>query len=59
MIHTGDAIEVMAQLPENSVDAIVTDPPHQWNFQPRPDGEVWDWITKCDRCGNLHDGLTK
>jgi site-specific DNA-methyltransferase (adenine-specific) len=28
MIHTGDCIEVMATLPAESVDAVVTDPPY-------------------------------
>lgn len=27
-IYQGDCIEVMGKLPENSVDAIVTDPPY-------------------------------
>ena len=31
-IHTGDCIEVMATLPDNSVDAVVTDPPYELGF---------------------------
>ena len=32
MIHAGDCIEVMAGLPESSVDAVVTDPPYGLEF---------------------------
>lgn len=37
IIH-GDCIEVMKTLPENSVDAVVTDPPYGWRFM----GKAWD-----------------
>jgi len=37
-IHCGDCIEVMATMPENSVDAIVTDPPYGLEFM----GKEWD-----------------
>jgi site-specific DNA-methyltransferase (adenine-specific) len=30
--YRGDCVEVMAQLPEQSVDAIVTDPPYGFAF---------------------------
>ena len=38
-IHQGDCIEVMKTLPENSVDAIVTDPPYGIGFM----GKNWDF----------------
>jgi site-specific DNA-methyltransferase (adenine-specific) len=37
-IHHGDCIEVMATMPEASVDAIVTDPPYGLEFM----GKGWD-----------------
>lgn len=38
MIHTGDCIEVMAGMPDASVDAVVTDPPYGLGFM----GKHWD-----------------
>ena len=38
MIYTGDCIEVMATLPAESVDAVVTDPPAGISFM----GKGWD-----------------
>jgi hypothetical protein len=38
MIHTGDCIEVMAAMPADSVDAVVTDPPYGLEFM----GKEWD-----------------
>ena len=38
MIYTGDCVEVMAELPADSVDAIVTDPPYNLGFM----GKAWD-----------------
>ena len=38
MILKGDCIEEMKKLPENSVDAIVTDPPYGLEFM----GKDWD-----------------
>ena len=38
IVYAGDCIEVMAQLPEASVDAIVTDPPYELGFM----GKSWD-----------------
>lgn len=38
MIIQGDCIEVMAGMPENSVDAVVTDPPYGLEFM----GKEWD-----------------
>lgn len=37
-VHHGDCLEVMAELPEASVDAIVTDPPYGLEFM----GKEWD-----------------
>ena len=37
-IHTGDSRQVLCTLPENSVDAIVTDPPYELGFM----GKSWD-----------------
>jgi len=37
-IYLGDCVEVMADMPENSVDAIVTDPPYGLEFM----GKEWD-----------------
>jgi len=38
VLHLGDCIEVMAALPEASVDAVVTDPPYGLGFM----GKAWD-----------------
>lgn len=37
-IHHGDCLEVMSSLPDNSVDAVVTDPPYGLAFM----GKHWD-----------------
>jgi DNA modification methylase len=37
-LYHGDCVEVMRELPENSVDAIVTDPPYGLGFM----GKEWD-----------------
>lgn len=37
-LHLGDCIEVMKTLPDNSVDAVVTDPPYELGFM----GKKWD-----------------
>lgn len=37
-LHLGDCIEVMRKLADNSVDAIVTDPPYELGFM----GKSWD-----------------
>lgn len=51
-IHHGDCLEVMAGMPENSIDAIVTDPPYGLGFM----GRKWDalppgkeWAEQCLR----------
>lgn len=37
-LHEGDCVEVMKQLPDNSVDSVVTDPPYELGFM----GKKWD-----------------
>lgn len=37
-IYHGDCVEVMRSLPDNSVDAVVTDPPYELGFM----GKGWD-----------------
>ena len=51
-LYHGDCIDVMAQLPDNSVDSIVTDPPYGLGFM----GKAWDalppgrpWAEQCLR----------
>ena len=39
MIYLGDCIESMKQLPDNSIDSIVTDPPYGLSFM----GKKWDY----------------
>ena len=38
MIYNGDCLEVLATLPENSVDTCITDPPYELGFM----GKKWD-----------------
>lgn len=38
IIHTGSNLDVLPTLPDNSIDAIVTDPPYELGFM----GKVWD-----------------
>lgn len=37
-LHHGDCLDVLAQLPDNSVDAVITDPPYGLEFM----GKDWD-----------------
>ena len=39
MIHHGDCLQVLRTLPDNSVDAVVTDPPYGLSFM----GKKWDY----------------
>jgi DNA modification methylase len=39
VIHHGDCLEVLQTLPDNSVDAVVTDPPYGLSFM----GKRWDY----------------
>lgn len=38
-LHSGDCLELLATLPDNSVDSIVTDPPYGLSFM----GKKWDY----------------
>ncbi len=38
-IHNNDCLEFMKQLPDNSVDSIVSDPPYGISFM----GKKWDY----------------
>ena len=51
-VFLGDCIEVLAEMPDNSIDAIVTDPPYGLGFM----GKAWDdlppgldWAVECLR----------
>ena len=37
-VYEGDCLEIMKQLPDNSITAIVTDPPYELGFM----GKKWD-----------------
>ena len=37
-LHLGDCLEVMRSMPDNSVDAVITDPPYELGFM----GKAWD-----------------
>lgn len=39
VLHHGDCLDVLREMPENSVDAIVTDPPYGLSFM----GKQWDY----------------
>jgi len=41
-IHQGDCLELMKKLEDNSVDAIITDPPYNLGFM----GKDWDTLDK-------------
>src|SRR5690606_28964891 len=53
-LYEGDCIEVMRSLPENSVDAVVTDPPYGLEFM----GKEWDKLAvpKPGNLGGFADG---
>ena len=38
-LHSGDCLELLATLPDNSVDSIATDPPYGLSFM----GKKWDY----------------
>ena len=38
-LHLGDCLDVLRQMPEASVDAVVTDPPYGLSFM----GKRWDY----------------
>ena len=37
-LHRGDCLDVLARLPADGIDAVVTDPPYHLNFM----GKAWD-----------------
>ena len=37
-IYNNDCLEVLKQIPDNSIDAIITDPPYALGFM----GKAWD-----------------
>lgn len=39
VVHTGDNLPILLEMPDNSVDAIVTDPPYGLSFM----GKRWDY----------------
>lgn len=59
VIFHGDCREVMAQLPENSIDAVVTDPPYELGFMNREwdgtgiafDPEMWKVVLRVAKPG--------
>jgi DNA modification methylase len=56
VIHTGDCIEVMAGMPADSVDAVVTDPPYGLEFM----GRDWDSFKATGVfAGGGHSGLAE
>lgn len=50
-VYHGDCIEVMRQMPDNSIDAIVTDPPYGLEFM----GKEWDGADGFRRSLNAAD----
>jgi DNA modification methylase len=38
ILHTGDCREVLASIPDNSIDVAILDPPYELNFM----GKIWD-----------------
>ncbi len=53
-VHDGDALRILAGMPDASVDAVVTDPPYGIRFM----GRTWDRFDNhnpnaaCEECGN-------
>ena len=52
-LHTGDSRQILRTLPENSVDAIVTDPPYGLEFM----GNEWDAPWKSAGAGFSKPGI--
>ena len=51
-VHLGDCLDILREIPDNSIDAIVTDPPYGLGFM----GKAWDdlppgeaWAVECLR----------
>ena len=54
-LRHGDCIEVMATLPDNSIDSIVTDPPYGLEFM----GKEWDAPWKAGKVEWADEGTDK
>src|SRR4029077_3831653 len=50
-IHAGDCLDILATLPDASVDAVVTDPPYGLEFM----GKAWDSFKGANDWGRLGD----
>lgn len=48
MIIHGDNLDALAQLPDNSIDSIVTDPPYGLGSPPDPVAMLRDWLAARD-----------
>lgn len=57
-IHVGDCIDAMRTMPDNSIDAVITDPPyalsiqgHDWDTLSPADFQAWctEWAAQCLR----------
>ena len=46
-IYQGDCIEELKKLPDNSIDAIITDPPYGLEFM----GKDWDKFKNAENIG--------
>ncbi len=46
-LHHGDCLDVLRELPDNSVDAVITDPPYSLNFM----GREWDSLNGREDAG--------
>jgi adenine-specific DNA-methyltransferase len=52
-LHHGDCLDVMAGLPDNSVDLVLTDPPYfkvkgdAWDWQWKTPGKFLSWLDDC------------
>jgi site-specific DNA-methyltransferase (adenine-specific) len=44
-LHLGDCLDVLRGLPDNSIDAVVTDPPYGLGKEPDALAMLTDWIT--------------
>lgn len=51
-LYQGDCLEVLKRLPDNSVDAVITDPPYGWAFMSKkwdydvPKVEIWQEVLR-------------
>lgn len=43
-LHLGDCLDVLRALPDNSIDAVVTDPPYGLGKEPDALAMLRDWI---------------